>query len=117
MRPAPPEPDFPDAEELSRAAAIVAASPRTYAYLALLGDKQLFFNAAGTAFVMFGVERRSWVSMGDPVGPGRERPSLVWKFREMVDRHGGWTCFYQVSERSLHLYVDLGLALVKLGEE
>lgn len=117
LRPAAPVPARPSEEETARAAAIAAAAPRTYAYLALLGDKQLLFNDAGNAFVMFGVERRSWVSMGDPVGPERERAELVWKFRELVDRHAGWTCFYQVSERRLHLYVDLGLALVKLGEE
>jgi len=117
MRPAAPETALPAEEETARAAAIAAASPRTYAYLALLGDKQLLFNASGTAFAMFGVERRSWVAMGDPVGPEGERAELVWKFRELVDRHGGWTCFYQVSEKRLHLYVDLGLALVKLGEE
>lgn len=117
LRPAVPEPSRPSGEEIARAAAIAAASPRTYGYLALLGDKQLLFNAAGNAFVMFGVERRSWVSMGDPVGPESERAELVWKFRELVDRHAGWTCFYQVSEKRLHLYVDLGLALVKLGEE
>src|SRR6185295_15684204 len=117
LRPAAPEPARPSEEELARAAVITAAAPRTYAYLALLGDKQLLFNDAGNAFVMFGVERRSWVSMGDPVGPESERAELVWKFRELVDRNAGWTCFYQVSERSLHRYVDLGLALVKLGEE
>jgi phosphatidylglycerol lysyltransferase len=117
LRPAIPEPVVPAGEEVARAAAIAAAFPRTYAYLSLLGDKQLLFNPAGTAFVMFSVERRSWVSMGDPVSPVHERADLVWRFRELVDRHAGWTCFYQVSEKSLHLYVDLGLALVKLGEE
>jgi phosphatidylglycerol lysyltransferase len=117
LRPAAPEPATPTEEEMARAAAVAAASPRTYAYLALLGDKQFLFNEAGNAFVMFGVERRSWVSMGDPVGPERERADLGWRFRELVDRHAGWTCFYQVSEKRLHLYVDLGLTLVKLGEE
>ena len=117
MRPAGPEPAPPTEEEIDRAAVIAAATPRTYAFLALLGDKELLFNDTGTAFVMFGVERRSWVSMGGPVGPEKERGELVWKFRELVDRHDGWTCFYQVSERMLHMYVDLGLTLVKLGEE
>ncbi|HEY4592210.1 MAG TPA: bifunctional lysylphosphatidylglycerol flippase/synthetase MprF, partial [Thermoanaerobaculia bacterium] len=117
MRPAGPEPEPPTEEEIDHAARIAAAAPRTYSYLALLGDKELLFNDAGTAYVMFGVERRSWVSMGGPVGPEKERAELVWKFRELVDRHDGWTCFYQVSERMLHLYVDLGLTMVKLGEE
>ncbi len=117
MRPAPPEPVTPTPEDLEKAAAIAAASPRTYAWLALIGDKQLLFHESNQAFVMFDVERKSWVSMGDPVGPPRERAELVWKFRELVDRHDGWTCFYQVTEKTLHLYADLGLMLVKLGEE
>jgi phosphatidylglycerol lysyltransferase len=117
FRPAPPEPAAPTAEDLAKAAALVAFSPRTYAYLALLGDKEILFNDAATAFIMFGVERRSWVAMGDPVGPLGERRELAWSYRELVDRHAGWTCFYQVSERNLHIYVDLGLSLVKLGEE
>ena len=117
LRPAPPEPGIPTADEIAHAAALAAGSPRTYAYLALLGDKEILFSDTGTAFVMFGVESRSWVAMGDPIGTDRERAELVWKFRELVDRHGGWTCFYQVSERNLHMYVDVGLTLVKLGEE
>jgi phosphatidylglycerol lysyltransferase len=117
MRPAPPEPSTPSEEELAKAAAVAAVYPRTYAWLSLIGDKQLLFHESDKAFVMFDVERKSWVSMGDPVGPDRERAELVWKFRELVDRHDGWTCFYQVSDKTLHLYADLGLMLVKLGEE
>ena len=117
LRPAPPEPSWPTREDLDKAAEIAAAYERTYAHLALLGDKELLFNEERTAFLMFGVERRSWVGMGDPVGAEEDQADLVWRFREMCDRHGGWTVFYQVSGRSLHLYVDLGLSLVKLGEE
>jgi phosphatidylglycerol lysyltransferase len=117
MRAAPMEPSTPTEDELAKAAAIAAASPRTYAWLAVIGDKQLLFHESGNAFVMFGVEHRTWVSMGDPVGPDRERAELVWKFRELADRHHGWTCFYQVNDKNLHLYADLGLTLIKLGEE
>ena len=42
---------------------------------------------------------------------------LVWRFRELSDWHAGWTVFYQVSAERLPLYVDLGLAVMKLGEE
>ena len=73
MRPAGPEPAPPTGEQIDHAAAIAAAAPRTYSYLALLGDKELLFNDTGSAFVMFGVERRSWVAMGGPVGPENER--------------------------------------------
>ncbi|HEV7505304.1 MAG TPA: bifunctional lysylphosphatidylglycerol flippase/synthetase MprF [Thermoanaerobaculia bacterium] len=117
LRTAPMEPSTPTEDELGKAAAVAAAFPRTYSWLALIGDKQLLFHDSGKAFVMFGVEHRTWVSMGDPVGPDRERAELVWKFRELADRHHGWTCFYQVNDKSLHLYADLGLTLIKLGEE
>jgi phosphatidylglycerol lysyltransferase len=117
LRPAVHHPKWPTEEDRDVALAIAASSPRTYAYLAVLGDKQLLFNDQRTAMLMYGVEGRSWVSMGDPVGPEADRAELAWRFRELCDQHRGWCAFYQVNERRLHLYVDLGLSLVKLGEE
>jgi phosphatidylglycerol lysyltransferase len=117
LRPAVHRPEWPTEEDRDDALATAATSPRTYAYLAVLGDKQLLFNDARTAMLMYGVEGRSWVSMGDPVGPEPERAELAWRFRELCDQHRGWCSFYQVNERRLHLYVDLGLSLIKLGEE
>ena len=117
MRPALPEPRPPGPGELDRAWDVVRRSPRTYANLALLGDKSLLFGPGGEAFLMYGVEGRSWVALGDPVGPERGWRDLVWQFREMSDRHGGWTVFYQVDAESLPLYLDLGLSPLKIGEE
>jgi len=117
LRPAQPESSGADAEALARALPIVAASPQTAAWLALTGDKQLLFSASGRSFVMYAVEGRSWIAMGDPVGPAEERRELVWAFREEVDRHGGWPVFYQVGVESLPLYLDCGLSLQKIGEE
>ena len=58
----------------------------------------------------------------DDKNPRRKRKreaqeELVWRFRELSDRHAGWTVFYQVSAERLPLYIDLGLAVMKLGEE
>ena len=66
---------------------------------------------------MYQVTGRSWVALGDPIGARDGQEELVWRFRELSDRHGGWTVFYQVSAERLPLYVDLGLAAMKLGEE
>jgi phosphatidylglycerol lysyltransferase len=66
---------------------------------------------------MYGIEGRSWVAMGDPVGPAKEQPELAWRFRELCERHGGWPVFYEVGPEVLPLYLDMGLALTKLGEE
>lgn len=117
LAPAPPDPKPADVESLERAAAIVARSTDSTANLALVGDKRLLFNDEGSGFVMFGVEGRSWVAMGDPVGPEEARRDLAWRFRSLVDRHDGRTVFYQVAAENLHLYLDLGLGLQKLGEE
>jgi phosphatidylglycerol lysyltransferase len=65
---------------------------------------------------MYGVEGRSWVALGDPVGPDSEVEELAWRFRELSDRHGGWTVFYEISKEYLPLYLDLGLSLLKFGE-
>ncbi len=103
--------------EIERAVPVIAASRDTLANLALLGDKALLFSASGDSFLMYSRVGRSWVAMGDPQGKPEEAGELIWKFRELVDRHDGWTVFYEVSRRHLHLYVDLGLAMFKLGEE
>jgi phosphatidylglycerol lysyltransferase len=84
---------------------------------ALMGDKRLLFNDSGDTFVMYQIAGRSWIALGDPVGSDAGAEDLVWRFREMSDRHGGQTVFYQASGDRLPLYVDLGLAALKIGEE
>ena len=117
MRPALPLHPGPSEADLDAVEALVAASPRTYAYLALLGDKALLLDESRSAFLMYGVSGRSWISMGDPVGATEAAEDLVWRFREMVDRHGGLAVFYQVSPEMLPVVLDLGLRPLKVGEE
>jgi phosphatidylglycerol lysyltransferase len=117
LRPAAPQPEQPSAADLQRASAVVATDPNSQTNLALMGDKSLLFSESGRAFIMYGVEGRSWVAMGDPVGAEDEKPELIWKFREMCDVHAGWPVFYEIQRSSLHLYLDVGLTLLKIGEE
>jgi phosphatidylglycerol lysyltransferase len=117
LRPAPARPASPTPMALNRAADVAARSDRTDAWLALLGDKALLLSASCQAFIMYAVAGRSWVALGDPAGAASERAELAWRFRELADRHGGWTVFYQVGKGDLPLYVDLGLTLMKVGEE
>ena len=117
LRPAQPEPSVAGPEELDRARAIIAASDLTVANAALTGDKRLLFSDSGDAFVMYQIAGRSWIALGDPIGPYAKAEELVWRFREMSDHHAGQTVFYQASGGSLSLYVDLGLAALKIGEE
>ncbi len=117
LRHAEADPTAPTLSELERAHRIVSQSRETTANLALLGDKALLFADGDDGLIMYGVEGRSWIALGDPVGPPATRIELAWRFREEADRHGAWPVFYQVSAATLPLYVDLGLTLHKLGEE
>ncbi len=107
----------PTADELERVRPIVQASGDGTAHLALLGDKALLFSRSGRGFLMYGVSGRSWIAMGDPVGPAADREELVWRFRELADQAGASCVFYQVGPEQLGTYVDAGLALSKMGEE
>jgi len=117
LRPGTPRLPLPAAADIEAALPVIAASGDTLANLALLGDKALVFSASGSAFLMYARIGRSWVAMGDPQGKPEEAGELIWKFHELSDEHDGWTVFYEVSRRYLHLYIDLGLAMFKLGEE
>jgi phosphatidylglycerol lysyltransferase len=117
LRSKPKPPELPDDQDLETARRIVADCPRTSANLALSGDKYFLFNTERTAFIMYGTEGRSWVSMGDPVGDERAFAELIWDFRERCDEGGRWPVFYQVDEDRLSIYVETGLTLIKIGEE
>jgi phosphatidylglycerol lysyltransferase len=117
LKPSQPDPGKPGPDELSRVSAIIDECRSSTAHLALSGDKALLFNDRGNTFIMYGIEGRSWVAMGEPVGPEVEWRELIWRFRELCDRHDGWTAFYQVKPSYLYHFLDIGLTAMKLGEE
>ncbi|HYP79668.1 MAG TPA: bifunctional lysylphosphatidylglycerol flippase/synthetase MprF, partial [Steroidobacteraceae bacterium] len=117
LRPAPLLPELPDEAALERARQAMNASADTAANLALLGDKNLMFAPDGSGFVMFRPVGRSWIAMGDPVGPMATRAQLVWQFREACDRYAARPVFYQVGAEDLPNYLDAGLTPSKIGEE
>ena len=117
LRPAPPELVLPGPAELEEAERVVRRQPSTHAFLALLGDKALLWNGARTGFLMYGVQGRTWVALGDPVVTDGGSGELVRRFVERADDFGAQPVFYQVTKDRLHEYADFGLTFVKLGEE
>lgn len=113
------QPPFPAAsdEEIARARPIIERSPDTYANLVLRGDKALLFSLSGNGLLMYGRMPRSWIAMGDPISPCQEARELIRKFRDLSQRHGAWPVFFEVGAPNVDLYLELGLALTKLGEE
>ncbi|HEY5760129.1 MAG TPA: bifunctional lysylphosphatidylglycerol flippase/synthetase MprF [Steroidobacter sp.] len=116
LRPSSGAPVLPSHEELARASDIVRTQPSAEANLALMGDKHLLFSTQGNAFIMYGRQGRSWISLFDPVGRESEWPELIWRFIELATDHGGRATFYQVRGDSLPLYLDAGMRAFKLGE-
>jgi len=117
LRPSPTAAPAPSPADLDHAFRVVQEVESSASHLALLGDKHLMFSAAQSGLLMYAVEGRSWVALGDPLGSEADRVELAWRFREVSDRYGGWTVFYEVGPDNVTLYLDLGLTLVKLGEE
>lgn len=107
----------PTAAELAEAQRLVVQCSHTQGFLALLGDKYLFWNAERNVFIMFAVTAQFWIAMGDPIGKQSMVENLLWQFQEQADRYGAKAVFYQVGPELLPYYLDQGLSLFKLGEE
>jgi phosphatidylglycerol lysyltransferase len=96
---------------------VIAGQASTLPNLVFLRDKALLFDHERAAFVMYAVQGRTWVALGDPVGPAERRSALVRLFLERCHDFGGVPVFYQVGPTELHRYADFGLTFVKIGEE
>jgi phosphatidylglycerol lysyltransferase len=114
---APHEVDPPSERDLAAAGDIIAHQPASYPNLVYLRDKGLLFDEARDGFVMYAVKRRTWVALGDPIGPASRIGELIRLFIERCDDFGGTPVFYEVGKHNLHRYADFGLAFIKLGEE
>jgi phosphatidylglycerol lysyltransferase len=108
---------LPTERDLVDAGRVIESQRFSTPYLVYLGDKAILWNETRTAFLMYGICGRTWVALGDPVGPTREAGPLVRRFLEMVEDADGIPVFYQVQKDSLHRYADFGLAFAKAGEE
>jgi phosphatidylglycerol lysyltransferase len=117
LRPAPYRPPQPKETWPEAVPTVIRQSPAASANLALLGDKYFILNEARQAFIMYGVSGKTWVAMGDPVGPVEQWPDLLRQFRQLADDYADRAVHYEVGHEHLHLYLDMGLALLKLGEE
>ena len=103
--------------ELSAVRALIEAADDTTARLALVGDKALLRSPDGDAFLMYGAEGRSLITMGDPVGDRAAGRALLWRLKEIADRSEARMVIYHGTPGWLIEYLDLGLTLLKLGEE
>lgn len=112
-----PQPRLPDRDELARAQDVYRGSGGgEFAHLSFMRDKPLFWSADGQAVVAYGVVRDRLVALGSPSGPSASVRNAILDFRRFADAQDRVPVFYEVFERDLALYHDLGFDLFKLGE-
>ncbi len=113
-------PKFPPAlsmQELDEVHELTTQGEDIKGFLALLGDKHLFWSDDRKAFIMFVDTQKYWFAIGDPIGEKALFKKLLWQFHEQADLYGAKAVFYQTSQEYLSNYLDLGLVLLKMGEE
>jgi len=103
--------------ELDSAQILAEKGTNVHGFLSVLGDKNILWSDTKQSFIMFAAEPKYWIAMGDPVGSKDEFEALLWRFRENADKAGAKIVFYQVSQHHLPLYMDIGLVMLKMGEE
>lgn len=103
--------------DLARAAPIVAGQESPEGNYVFTGDKSVLFSSSGRSFLMYRAHGRTWVALGDPVGEPAEAPQLAWQFHDAANAANARPVFYEVSTRNLPLWVEMGMAVHKMGEE
>lgn len=95
---------------------LVANSTDTDANIALTGDKRFLISSDAEAFLAYADSGGSLIAKGDPVGDKSAAEDLLWQFREYADQLGKRCAFYAVSTEYLPTYLDMGLTILKIGE-
>lgn len=103
--------------DVERAAAIIAAQENPDANFALTGDKSIMFSDSGRAFLMYRIQGRSWIALGNPIGDPDDAAQLCWEFVDAANAANGRAIFYETSQEFLPLWIEMGMALHKMGEE
>lgn len=116
LRPAFNRPDDVTPDDVAKAAAIVDGQDNADANLVRMGDKHVMFSDSGRSFIMYGIQGRSWIALGDPVGDREETAEMIWRFVERARDAGGRAVLYQISPALLSFCADAGLRAFKLGE-
>jgi phosphatidylglycerol lysyltransferase len=116
LRPVTYRPDEMGGADLEKAIAIAEKQDMADANLVRMADKHIMFSQDGNAFIMYGIQGRSWIGLTDPIGEESEMSELVWQFVETARAAGGRAAFYQVSPKLLSYCADAGLRAFKLGE-
>lgn len=106
-----------DLAAVDRALQISEASGEPRGMLAAGDATQMLFSESGNAFLMFGVQGKTWIALGDPIGRQEECQELFWSFADLAKRGNAVPVFFGISERQVAPLGEMGFAIHQVGEE
>lgn len=117
FRTATPDLHLPSDRELDEARQLFERhGGNAYSHLVFLRDKYLFFGPGRRTVIAFARQRDRLIALGDPGGDPAAFAATLEAFRNFADRYALLPVFYEVEDRHVHFYHDLGFSLFKLGE-
>lgn len=105
-------------DDLKRARSLVDQfGTDTLSYFTLQDGRSYFFDANGEAVLSYRLWGTVAVVGGNPVGPRHRWEPLLRSFLEFATAHGMDACFVGVSASAAPVFENLGMRLLKIGEE
>ena len=89
----------------------------TLSYFSLREDRTYFFDEDRTAFMSYKVWRNVALVGGDPIGPSHKLRALTEQFLQFCEANALIPCFLGANDHNLSLYREMGLRVLKIGEE
>ncbi|MBV9453056.1 MAG: DUF2156 domain-containing protein [Rubrobacter sp.] len=86
-------------------------------FFKLWDDKSYFFSEDRRSFLAYKTSNNVALALGDPVGPEQELESLTRAFVHYCSDNGWRVAFYSVVPELLPMYRQLGMQVLKIGEE
>lgn len=83
----------------------------------LFPDKYFYFSSAPEGFIAYRVANGVAVALADPVGAPESIRQIITAFKNYCNDSGWSVCFLQAEPECKDIYKDLGLKIVKIGEE
>lgn len=109
---------LPETEERRQVAEITRFyGKNSISYFALGEDKSYFFSKSGRAVISYVLQGSTAVVAGDPIGPDSELRSIIQQFVAFCHEQDWTIVFWQVRAEIADLYREMGLHLLKIGED
>lgn len=86
-------------------------------HLVYNGDKYIYISKDNNVLISFSTFNNKVIVLGDPIGNTQNIISYLDEFRIFIDIYGYIPVYYQISEKYMPKFHEVGYAFFKLGED